>query len=121
MVRRSVRNRWRWIAAIAWVAVTTPLAYRMSVGELRPAAQYAAAQQRIASLHWDEGMPAVRGALSPDAYLLAYASERERYNDRHLLQLRFSAATAAAIAGGSLPFLLLVFFYRRRPSPTLSV
>lgn len=118
---RSTRNRWGWIAAISWVAVTTPLAYRLSADELHPVVQYDAARERIASLRWNEGPPVAGHALAPDAYLLAYASERERYDERHALQLGWTAAAVAAITGGSLPFLLLVFLYRRQTGPVLSV
>lgn len=116
-----MRNRWRWMSAISWVAIATPLAYHLSFGELRPAAQYETARERIESLHWNDRAFVPGRALAPEAYLLAYASERERYNDQHVLRLWLPAVFVAAVTGGSLPFLLWVFRYRRHTSPDSSV
>lgn len=121
VVKPPTQNRWRWAAALSWLVITTPLAYRLSAEELLPAAQYAAAHERIESLHWNARAPVTGHALAPETYLLAHAAERERHNDQRVLQLQFSAALMAAMTGGSLPFLLLVFRYRKRTGPTASL
>ncbi|WP_267848548.1 hypothetical protein [Robbsia betulipollinis] len=97
---------------VLWVLIVTPLTYRLNAAQLAPATQYAAALERVDALGWNETTAGARTALTPDAYLLARAGERERYNVLHVWRLRMAAGALAMIAGGTLPFLFFVFLRR---------
>lgn len=103
-------------AAVIWMIVVAPLTYLLNVGQLASAAQYQAAQERVASLGWNAKAIAPSG-LSADAYLLDRAAERERHAVTHAFRNREASILIAVIAGGSVPCLLLALVCRRRAVP----